>query len=89
MAGTDPLTGVQDALTQALGRVDRREPLGEAQIATLEAVVSLLRAGQPRFDGQPEERAELLCEALGAVRAATMATGIALTYANQRVRQAA
>jgi hypothetical protein len=80
----DALEGV---LATALQRVDRREALGEAQVAVLEAAVNIVRAGQPQFAELPLERTELLREALGAVRAATVATGVALTYAHQTVRR--
>lgn len=52
----------------------------------LEAAVTIVRAGQPGFEVMPVERSELVREALGAVRAATVATGVALTYAHQTAR---
>ncbi|WP_406331857.1 hypothetical protein [Streptomyces sp. NBC_00203] len=78
---------LEDVLATALRRVDRREALGEAQVAVLEAAVNIVRAGRPQLAQLPLERTELLREALGAVRAATVATGVALTYAHQTSRQ--
>ncbi|MEV0786661.1 hypothetical protein AB0I52_27620 [Streptomyces sp. NPDC050423] len=75
-----------DVLAQVRERVDRGEALGEAQIAVLEAAVTIVRAGQTGFEVRPAERSELVREALGAVRAATVATGVALTYAHQTAR---
>ena len=78
---------LEDVLATALQRVDRREALGEAQVAVLEAAVNIVRAGRPQLAQLPMERTELLREALGAVRAATVATGVALTYAHQTSRR--
>ncbi|MYV56182.1 hypothetical protein [Streptomyces sp. SID3212] len=78
-----------DVLEEVRERVDRREALGEAQIAVLEAALNIVRAGQAGFEGLPLERSELVREALGSVRAATVATGVALTYAHQRARMLA
>ncbi|MET8746482.1 hypothetical protein [Streptomyces sp. NPDC004728] len=75
-----------DVLAEVRERVDRREALGEAQVAVLEAAVNIVRAGQTGFEVKPVERSELVREALGAVRAATVATGVALTYAHRTAR---
>ncbi|MFB6816773.1 hypothetical protein ACFCV8_19740 [Streptomyces sp. NPDC056347] len=73
-----------DVLAEVRERVDRREALGEAQVAVLEAAVNIVRAGQLGFEVMPVERSELVREALGAVRAATVATGVALTHTHRR-----
>ncbi|MFJ1822771.1 hypothetical protein [Streptomyces sp. NPDC088139] len=75
-----------DVLAEVRERVDRREALGEAQVAVLEAAVNIVRAGQPEVEVMPVERSELVREALGAVRAATVATGVALTCAHRTSR---
>ncbi|MFG3531947.1 hypothetical protein ACGF8B_35210 [Streptomyces sp. NPDC047917] len=75
-----------DVLAEVRERVDRREALGEAQVAVLEAAVNIVRAGRRGGEVMPVERSELVREALGAVRAATVATGVALTYAHATAR---
>lgn len=77
---------LEDVLDRARARIDRSEALGEAQVAVLEAALNLVRASRPRLAESPLEHAELLREALASVRAATVATGVAVTYAQQRVR---
>jgi hypothetical protein len=81
IAMTDTL--LEDVLDRALDRarvgIDRSQALGEAQVAVLEAALSLVRAGSPRPARNAAEHAELLREALASVRAATVATGIAVT----------
>ncbi|WP_405939262.1 hypothetical protein OG338_23910 [Streptomyces sp. NBC_00726] len=69
---------LEDVLDRARVGIDRSEALGEAQVAVLEAASILVRAGRPGPDGSAAERAELLREALASVRAATVATGIAV-----------
>ena len=81
----DVLEGV---LEDVLENVDRREALGEAQVAVLEAAVQLMRAAQPECETLPQDRTELVREALGAMRAATAATGHAL-MSSRRVLAAA
>ncbi|MER5474541.1 hypothetical protein [Streptomyces sp. NPDC002685] len=74
---------LEDVLDRAREDIDRSEALGEAQVAVLEAALNLVRASRPRLAEAPSERAELLREALASVRAATVATGIALTRAHR------
>lgn len=71
---------VKEELAAVLARVDRRDPLGEAQVAALETALLLMRADRlpPETGGSEEERTELVREALGAARATVMATGVAL-----------
>ncbi|KOV29925.1 hypothetical protein AB0420_37540 [Streptomyces caelestis] len=71
------------ALREAMSQADRREPVGEAKFAVLEAAVQLLDADRPELADQPQLRTELLREALGAVRAAVVAAGVAVTRARQ------
>ncbi|PKW06086.1 MULTISPECIES: hypothetical protein [unclassified Streptomyces] len=71
------------ALREAMSRADRREPVGEAQFAVLEAAVQLIDADRPELADQPQLRTELLREALGSVRAAAVAAGVAVTRARQ------
>ncbi|MEV8457848.1 hypothetical protein AB0467_35135 [Streptomyces sp. NPDC052095] len=78
-----------DVLADVRERVDRREALGEAQVAVLEAAVNIVRAGQTGVGVMTVERSELVREALGAVRAATVATGVALTHTRRESRVAA
>lgn len=80
MADTDTLEYVLD---RARERIDRNEALGEAQVAVFEAALTLIRAGRPQLAELPQERTELLRDALAAVRAATVATGIAVTRAHR------
>lgn len=80
MADTDTLENVLD---RAREHIDRGEALGEAQVAVLEAALTLFRAGRPQLAELPQERTELLRDALAAVRAATVATGIAVTRAHR------
>ncbi|WP_328745016.1 hypothetical protein OHT57_06145 [Streptomyces sp. NBC_00285] len=74
---------LEDVLDRAREGIDRSEALGEAQVAVLEAALSLVRASGERLAQSPSERAELLREALASVRAATVATGIAVTRAHR------
>ncbi|WP_251094769.1 hypothetical protein [Streptomyces sp. Caat 7-52] len=74
---------LEDVLDRARAGIDRSEALGEAQVAVFEAALSLVRASRPRLAEAPSERAELLREALASVRAATVATGIAVTSAHR------
>ncbi|PZH02859.1 hypothetical protein C1I97_20710 [Streptomyces sp. NTH33] len=71
------------ALREAMSQADRREPVGEAKFAVLEAAVQLLDADRPELADQPQLRTELLREALGSVRAAAVAAGVAVTRARQ------
>lgn len=80
---------VAEALEDVMKRVDRRDALGEAQVAVLEAAVRLIRADQPEFATLPLERTDLLREALGSVRAAVVATGAAVTWSHQMSRRPA
>ncbi|MGW7824589.1 hypothetical protein ACWGLF_42505 [Streptomyces puniciscabiei] len=74
---------LEDVLDRAREGIDRSDALGEAQVAVLEAALSLARAGRPPVAQDPSEHAELLREALASVRAATVATGIAVTRAHR------
>lgn len=69
---------VRKELAAVLARVDRRDPLGEAQVAALETVLLLMQADRYGAAGSEEERTELVREALGAARATVVATGAAL-----------
>ncbi|MGV9457333.1 hypothetical protein [Streptomyces sp. NPDC003635] len=80
IAPADPLT---EALREAMTRADRHEPVGEAKFAVLEAAVQLLDADRPELADQPHLRTELLREALGSVRAAAVAAGVAVTQAHE------
>ena len=71
------------ALREAMSRADRHEPVGEAKFAVLEAAVQLIDADRPELADQPQLRTELLREALGSVRAAAVAAGVAVTRARQ------
>ncbi|WP_333764705.1 hypothetical protein [Streptomyces sp. IBSBF 2390] len=81
VAATNEL--LADALREAMSRADRREPVGEAKFAVLEAAVQLIDADRPELADQPQLRTELLREALGSVRAAAVAAGVAVTRARQ------
>jgi len=87
MADTTRAVLVAAALNNALERVDRRAALGEAQVAVLEAAVRLIQAEQPGLAERPDERTELLRDALGSVRAAVVATGVALTESHMVSRR--
>ncbi|MEV0966848.1 hypothetical protein AB0J25_30490 [Streptomyces sp. NPDC049910] len=83
---TQPLEkGLSDGLAAVLASVNRGDPLGEAQVAALEAALLLVRADRLP-DG--ESRAELVREALGAARATVVATGMALMRQPGRARRA-
>jgi hypothetical protein len=79
MRSEDMTETLEDVLDRARVGIDRSEALGEAQVAVLEAALSLVRARGPRAAESASVRAELLREALASVRAATVATGIAVT----------
>ena len=78
-----PDASLTAALRAAMSRADRHEPVGEAKFAVLEAAVQLLDADRPELADQPQLRTELLREALGSVRAAAVAAGVAVTRARQ------
>lgn len=92
MAETTRAVLVTAALNNALERVDRRAALGEAQVAVLEAAVRLIQAEHAELADRPGEgtellRTELLRDALGSVRAAVVATGVALTESHMTSRR--
>lgn len=87
MAETTRAVLVTAALNNALERVDRRAALGEAQVAVLEAAVRLIQAEHAELADLPGERTELLRDALGSVRAAAVATGVALTESHMTSRR--
>lgn len=61
-------------------RLNRSDPLCEAQLAALEAVFSLIRVGlADPADGSRIQQKERLREALAAGRASVVAIGFALT----------
>ncbi|ALV30818.1 hypothetical protein [Streptomyces sp. CdTB01] len=78
-----PDASLTAALRAAMSRTDRHEPVGEAKFAVLEAALQLLDADRPELADQPQLRTELLREALGSVRAAAVAAGVAVTRARQ------
>lgn len=78
-----PEASLTVALRAAMSLADRHEPVGEAKFAVLEAAVQLLDADRPELADQPQLRTELLREALGSVRAAAVAAGVAVTRARQ------
>lgn len=78
-----PDASLTAALRAAMSLTDRHEPVGEAKFAVLEAAVQLLDADRPELADQPQLRTELLREALGSVRAAAVAAGVAVTRARQ------
>ncbi|WP_327350871.1 hypothetical protein [Streptomyces sp. NBC_01304] len=77
---------LSEGLAAVLASVDRSDPLGEAQVAALEAALLLVRAD--RLVPDDESRAQLVHEALGAARATVVATGIALMRQPGRARHA-
>ncbi|MFF5924385.1 hypothetical protein ACFY8C_39860 [Streptomyces flavochromogenes] len=83
MSQIAPAAELAAALRDVMTDADRHEPLGEAKFAVLEAAVQLIDADRPELADQPLLRTELLREALGSVRAAAVATGIAVTRANE------
>ncbi|OKJ61941.1 hypothetical protein AMK27_13510 [Streptomyces sp. CB02009] len=83
MSQIAPAAELAAALRDVMTDADRHEPLGEATFALLEAAVQLIDADRPELADQPQLRTELLREALGSVRAAAVATGIAVTRANE------
>ncbi|WP_198358172.1 hypothetical protein [Streptomyces fildesensis] len=58
--------------------IDRQLPAGEAQFAILEAALQLLRLNDPSSSRIDVDEIDLLREALGATRAAVLATHYAL-----------
>lgn len=82
-----PCRLVTAALDQVLKNVDRGTPLGEAQVAALEAAQKLLEA-ETAAQTPPDVRAEILREALGSARAAVSAAATAVTLAQDSRRHA-
>lgn len=66
------------AIDVLMRTIDRQQPAGEAQFAILEAALQLLRLDELSSSGIDVDEIELLREALGATRAAVMATQYAL-----------
>ncbi|MFJ3646321.1 hypothetical protein [Streptomyces murinus] len=83
-----PATLVEEALDALLTTAERRDPLVEAQVAVLEAGLMLTRAGAATPSPGQYDRVQLLREALGSVRAAVMATGVAVVRSNDAARMA-
>ncbi|WP_256640199.1 hypothetical protein [Streptomyces murinus] len=83
-----PATLVEEALDALLTTAERRDPLVEAQVAVLEAGLMLTRAGAVTPSPGQHDRVQLLREALGSVRAAVMATGVAVVRSNDAARMA-
>ncbi|MEV7419552.1 hypothetical protein [Streptomyces sp. NPDC089919] len=80
-------TLVAAALDDVLATADRATPLGEAQVAALEAAHKLLEAGRSSAARPPEERIEILREALGSARAAVVAAATATVVAHDMTRR--
>lgn len=83
---SSPTTLVEEALEALLTTAERRDPLVEAQVAVLEAGVMLTRAGAVAPLPSQHDRVQLLREALGSVRAAVMATGVAVVRSSEAAR---
>ncbi|MER5466261.1 hypothetical protein ABT010_37590 [Streptomyces sp. NPDC002668] len=81
-----PTTLIEEALDALLTTAERRDPLVEAQVAVLEAGVMLTRAGAVAPASTQHDRIQLLREALGSVRAAVMATGVAVVRSSEAAR---
>ncbi|PWJ02352.1 hypothetical protein DKG34_39095 [Streptomyces sp. NWU49] len=69
------------AIDVLMGTIDRQQPVGEAQFAILEAALQLLRLDELSSSGVDVDEIKLLREALGATRAAVLATQYALVRA--------
>ncbi|MEV8588997.1 hypothetical protein AB0424_18910 [Streptomyces sp. NPDC051180] len=83
MSQIAPTAELAAALLDVMSETDRHDPLGEAKFAVLEAAMQLIDADRPELADQPHRRTELLRDALGSVRAAAVATGIAVTRAHE------
>lgn len=81
---------IAERMSRLQRRLNRSDPVCEAQLAALEAVFSLIRAsrsdGSPPADATGIQRQELLREALGAARASVGAIGFALTQRSPTAR---
>lgn len=78
--GCEPGGGeaLREAISAFMPRIDRSRAQGEAQFAVLEGALQLLRVDDPRPAPRDGDQAHSLQEALGAVRAAVVATSYAL-----------
>lgn len=83
---SSPVNLIEKALDALLTTAERRDPLVEAQVAVLEAAVMLTRAGAGAPVSSQGDRIQLLREALGSVRAAVMATGVAVVRSSEAAR---
>lgn len=88
LATDSPRHLIAAALHELLVTVDRATPLGEAQVAALEAAHKLLEADGAAY--HPSEiRTEILREALGSARAAVSAAATATVLAQDMWRHEA